>query len=116
MFRPQAQVQALVASAVLALALMPWTVSAQDLNSVASGASEDLKKALTALAEVRQQVEAERLPLARELSQLEQKLADQRVELGKAQRFQENQLVELNALKAEAKRRSDEVGLRRRAG
>ena len=110
MFRPQAQVQALVASAVLALALMPWTVSAQDLNSVASGASEDLKKALTALAEVRQQVEAERLPLARELSQLEQKLADQRVELGKAQRFQENQLVELNALKAEAKRRSDEVG------
>ncbi|MFO1459360.1 MAG: MotA/TolQ/ExbB proton channel family protein [Verrucomicrobiota bacterium] len=81
----------------------------QDLKSVATGASEDLKKALAELAQVRQQVESERLPLARELSELEQRLADQRVELGKAQRFQENQLVELNALKAEAKRRADEV-------
>ncbi|MCW5559712.1 MAG: MotA/TolQ/ExbB proton channel family protein, partial [Verrucomicrobiae bacterium] len=84
-------------------------VAAQDLSSVATGAGEDLKKALADLAQTREQVEAERLPLARELSELEQKLADQRVELGKAQRFQENQLVELNALKAEAKRRAEEV-------
>lgn len=100
----------LIGSALLALAAPLWTTSAQDLNSINTGATEDLKKALASLAEVRQQVETDRLPLARELSALEQKLADQRVELGKAQRFQENQLVELNALKAEAKRRSDEVG------
>lgn len=100
----------LFGSALLSLAVPLWTTTAQDLNSINTGATEDLKKALASLAEVRQQVETERLPLARELSTLEQKLADQRVELGKAQRFQENQLVELNALKAEAKRRSDEVG------
>ncbi|MBL9172475.1 MAG: MotA/TolQ/ExbB proton channel family protein [Verrucomicrobiales bacterium] len=94
----------------LLLAVPGWRGNAQqDLKSVATGASEDLKKALAELAQVRQQVESERVPLARELSELEQRLADQRAELAKAQRFQENQLVELNALKAEAKRRADEV-------
>ncbi|MBN8246000.1 MAG: MotA/TolQ/ExbB proton channel family protein [Verrucomicrobia bacterium] len=94
----------------LGMALIPGTAAGQDLSQVATQASDDLKQALAELAAVRQQVESERLPVARELSELEQKLADQRVELGKAQRFQENQLVELNALKAEAKRRADEVG------
>ena len=54
-------------------------------------------------------MEAERLPLARKVSELEQELINRRAELAKAQRFQENQLVELNALKAEAKRLSEEV-------
>ncbi|HAB15258.1 MAG TPA: MotA/TolQ/ExbB proton channel family protein [Verrucomicrobiota bacterium] len=99
----------LVCFTILLLALQAGTGIGQDLNSVATGASDDLKKALAELAQARQQVETERLPLARELSELEQKLADQRVELAKAQRFQENQLVELNALKTEAKRRADEV-------
>jgi biopolymer transport protein ExbB len=58
---------------------------------------------------VRQQVESERLPLARQVTDLEQQLINRRAELGKAQRFQENQLVELNALKADARRQSDEV-------
>jgi hypothetical protein len=58
---------------------------------------------------VRQSIEAERLPLARQVTELEQKLADRRVEFAKAQRFQENQLVELNALKNEARQRSEEV-------
>ncbi len=81
----------------------------QDATALASGASADLKKALEDLAKVRQEVETQRLPVVQELNELEQRLADQRAELAKAQRFQENQLVELNALKAETKRRSDEV-------
>ena len=81
-----------------------------DLTGLANGAQSDLQKALTTLAEVRQKIEAERVPMGREINDLEQRLADQRAELAKAQRFQENQLVELNALKAEAKRRADEVG------
>ncbi len=40
---------------------------------------------------------------------MEQKLIDRRAEFAKAQRFQENQLVELNTLKAEARRVSEEV-------
>lgn len=67
------------------------------------------EKALTELAEARRQVETERLPLAREIAGLEQRVIERRAELAKAQQFQENQLVELNALKAEARRRADEV-------
>jgi len=100
-------VQALLFAALTA---GPLNGAEPDLNALAAGASADLQKALSDLAKVREHVEADRLPLARELNDLEQKLADQRADLAKAQRFQENQLVELNALKAEAKRRTDEVG------
>src|SRR5204862_3040922 len=50
-----------------------------------------------------------RLPLARQLTDLEQKVVDRKSDLAKAQRLQENQLVEMNALKADAKRQSEEV-------
>jgi biopolymer transport protein ExbB len=94
---------------LLALVLAPLVVRPQDLEGLAAGAATDLKKALAELSAAREQIEAERLPLARQLTGLEQKLADRRAEFAKAQRFQENQLVELNALKAEARLRSDEV-------
>ncbi len=94
---------------LLTLLLLPLGLAAEDLDALASGASADLQKALTELAAARQEVESERLPLAQRLRELEQKLGDSKAELAKAQRFQENQLVELNALKAEAKRESDEV-------
>jgi biopolymer transport protein ExbB len=84
-------------------------VTAQELETLSTGANGDLQKALNELTAARQQVEAERLPLARQITELEQKLVERRAEFAKAQRFQENQLVELNALKAEAKQRSDET-------
>src|ERR1041385_840160 len=87
----------------------PLTGWAQDLESLAREAAADLQKATAELSAVRQQIESERLPLARKISELEQRLIDRKTELGKAQRFQENQLVELNGLKADAKRQSDEV-------
>jgi biopolymer transport protein ExbB len=91
------------------LAFLPLATAAQDLEGLASGAQADLQKAMADLTAAREAVEAERLPLARRLTELEQKLTEHKVEFAKAQRFQENQLVELNALKAEAKLRSDEV-------
>jgi biopolymer transport protein ExbB len=93
----------------LMVLLAPFGISAQDIEGVASGAAADLQKALAELSAVRQQIETERLPLARQLADLEQKLADRRADHAKTQRFQENQLVELNVLKADAKLRSDEV-------
>ena len=53
-------------------------------------------------------MESERLPLARELSELEQRLADQRVETGKGPALPGKPARRLNALKAEAKRRADD--------
>jgi biopolymer transport protein ExbB len=87
----------------------PFLLPAQTLEGVLTSASSDLKQATAELTAVRAQIEAERLPLARRVSELEQSLLSRRAELAKLQRFQENQLVELNALKTEAKRVSDEV-------
>ena len=87
----------------------PLLVVAQDLESISTSAAADLQKAIAELSTVRQHVESERLPMARQISELEQRLIERKAELAKTQRFQENQLVELNALKADAKRQSDEV-------
>ncbi|MGN6554490.1 MAG: MotA/TolQ/ExbB proton channel family protein [Verrucomicrobiota bacterium] len=87
----------------------PLVLRAQSVDDLASGAAKDLQNALTDLSAVRQEIESERLPLGRQLSDLEQKLSDRKAEFSRAQRFQENQLVELNALKAEAKQRAEEV-------
>src|SRR5262245_32508111 len=96
---------------LIALTLAPMSLQcvAQDLGDVASGASADLQQALAELSTVRSQIEAERLPLARQLTDLESKLSDRKAEFTRIQRVQENQLVELNALKTEAKRQADEV-------
>lgn len=95
----------------LAMGLCAMAASArgEDLSTLATGATKDAEKALTELAALRKTLEAERVPLSRELAALEQKLIDRRAEYAKAQRFQENQLVELNALKGEARKRSEEV-------
>ena len=91
------------------VALSALSLRAQDADVLSAGAAADLQKALTELSAARQEIEGERLPLARQVSESEQKLSDKKSELSKAQRFQENQLVELNALKAEAKRQMEEV-------
>jgi biopolymer transport protein ExbB len=88
---------------------LPVAGLAQGLNELGNDARADLQKATEQLATARAEVEAARLPLARRITELEQQLLSRRAELAKAQRFQENQLVELNALKAEARRVVEEV-------
>lgn len=98
------------AAGVLTLAAMLLgDVSAQEWESIAAGAKADLQKALAELSEVRGRIEGEKIPLAREVSALEQQLLEQKAALQKSERFQENQLVELNALKTQVKTRGDEV-------
>lgn len=94
---------------ILTLSLGLAGITAGDLTVVAGGASADLEKALAELNTVRQEIESERLPLAQSARELEQKVIDKRRALEKAQRFNENQLVELNALKMDVKRSTDEV-------
>ncbi len=94
---------------VLAVAPVSSSRAAGDLEAVSAGVGTDLEKALALLTAARKEVEDARLPLARRLSELEQKLIERKAEYAKAQRFQDNQLVELNALKREAGERSAEV-------
>jgi biopolymer transport protein ExbB len=98
-----------VSLALALFALLPLLGRAQGLEAVASNAASDLQRVNTELTAARAAVEADRLPIARRITELEQQLIARRAELARAQRFQENQLVELNALKAEARRASDEV-------
>ncbi len=99
----------LTSAAAIALFALPTIGLAQTPEELHSKAAADLQASTTELSAVRAEIEAERLPLARKVSELEQQLVNRRNELAKVQRFQENQLVELNALKAEAKRSADEV-------
>ncbi len=96
----------LICTAVVALPL--WLLG-QDLEGLNAGASNDLQRAFMDLSKLRQDIDTERLPLARQITDLEQRLADQRIDFAKRQRLQENQLVELNALKSEARQRGEEV-------
>lgn len=84
-------------------------LAAQEADTLVQSAKADLQKALEELAEARRRVEAEKLPLVRSVNELEQKVLDQKAAYQKAERFQENQLVELNALKAQARNRGEEV-------
>lgn len=96
----------------LFFAFMGWLLvgsQAQDLSVIRTEIGVDLQKALAELSELRQDIEKERIPLAQRLAELERNLTDRRAELARAQRFQENQLVELNALKSDAKKTADEV-------
>ena len=80
-----------------------------DWDALASGTQEDLKKSLAELAEVRRSIEADKLPLVQQVNALEQQVIEERAALQKAERFQENQLVELNQLRSQVRARSEEV-------
>ena len=64
-------------------------LAADEFEGLAASAATDLGKSLAELSALRQQVESERVPLARRLRELEQQLAERRGELAKAQRFAE---------------------------
>jgi len=93
----------------LAVLMMTPVLWGQGLDAVAGGSRTDLEKALAELAALRTRIESEKLPMVREVNGLEQSLLDRRGELQRLERFQENQLVELNALKAQARARTEEV-------
>lgn len=95
----------LFAASLLAVA----PLVAQDADAMARTAKADLQKALEELAQARRDVEGEKLPLVRSVNELEQRVLDEKAAYQKAERFQENQLVELNALKAQARTRGEEV-------
>lgn len=87
-----------------------WSaLSAADWAVVEAEARRDVESALQELARVRAQVEEQRLPLVRELRALEERVSSRRAELDRARRAADNELVELNALRAEVRARSNEV-------
>ena len=81
-----------------------------NMDQVLVQAQLDLESALEALAKQRNEIVQEKIPLSRELNLAESETLDSRKELQRAQRAQDNQLVELNALKNEVKQRQEQLG------
>ncbi|HVR35389.1 MAG TPA: MotA/TolQ/ExbB proton channel family protein [Methylomirabilota bacterium] len=90
------------------VALLPMGVEGASFSEVARSARADLEEALAELTRARRGIADEKLPLARRLNEVEQEVVSRRQELERAERARDNQLVDLNVLKAEVKRREDE--------
>jgi biopolymer transport protein ExbB len=99
--------KSLLLTALLIGGSIPGT--AAGLDAVAAGARADLEQSLADLATLREQIEAERTPLARQMRELEDQVLADRAKLETARRSADNQLIELNVLKAEVRGLSNEV-------
>lgn len=83
--------------------------TAQLWETLADSVRADLRAALDELAQARQQIEAQRLPLAQKLAGLEHSVLQERAMLQRAQRQEANQLVLLGVLRSEVQGLSNEV-------
>ncbi len=68
------------------------------LQALSLGSQEDLDDAVSRLSEVRGQIEAERIPLAKELGNLERDVAEKRIRADQNRRLTANQEVDLHSL------------------
>jgi|YNPMSStandDraft_1061717.scaffolds.fasta_scaffold07636_2 biopolymer transport protein ExbB len=82
---------------------------AVDTTALMSGAKADLEQALRELAQTREQIESERTALVRQVREWEERVLTRRGELERARRAADNELVELNAWRAELRTRSNEL-------
>jgi biopolymer transport protein ExbB len=76
---------------------------------LAESARVELQQALAELADVQAVIGAERLPLAQRLNRLEEELLSARQEYDKAQRAQDNRMVELGALRRDVERAREQT-------
>jgi biopolymer transport protein ExbB len=94
---------------LLALSLAGGVAVANDLEHAASAVHRDLEQGLRELATLRDTIAAEKLPLARELTGLEEQLGALRKEYDRVTRAQDLANLELANLRSEIKARQDEV-------
>ncbi len=88
---------------VCAAAFVCGAARAVSLEEIGANASRDLAAALEELASLRNSIAAEKVPIAEKLNDLENLVVQKRQELSRKQRSADNKLVELNALKSNAK-------------
>ncbi len=97
----------LVASLLLASSLPG--LSDGEFDSAVARAQAGLDKSLAELTQTRQRIANGKIPMSQRLHQLEEQVLERRKTWETSQRQRENQLVDLNVLKAEVKRRNDEL-------
>ena len=95
---------------LLALPLQAQDAPKPDtLNRLSHSAAEQLSKSVADLDALRQQVASEKLPMAQELTALEQKIAELRREHDEAVRAADSGNLELATIKSELKTRQEEL-------
>jgi len=95
-------VKQLLAAAVLAAAsLLPMLLPAQSLEQITVQQEAKLADALERLRELRQQIQAEQLPLARDLNAKEARVRELGNALSRVQRLRDNRSLELETLRAQ---------------
>lgn len=96
----------LLFSTTLSIAL---SAGGQSVEQAATSADADLRDALKRLTETRRQIEAEKLPLARRLQELEQRVEQKRREAARLQQARDTGALSLENLKADTRARADEL-------
>ncbi len=94
-------------TALLALALATG-VSAQSFDEAADGSRTRLEESLAELAALRESMAAEKIPMSRELSELESELRAVRDEYQQTTRLLDSRTLDLSNLRTEIKAREDE--------
>lgn len=83
-------------------------LQAQNLDQIQDSFKSDLDKALSELSVVQKSIADEKIPLSKKITELEGQVIAKRQELSRLERSSDNQLVELNALKAQTKGLNEE--------
>jgi len=81
------------------LGIAALSVNAQSFNSATDQAKADLKASLVELAQVREDITAEKIPLIRSVSNIEDQVIRQRDELDRLRRLRDNSDLGLNRLR-----------------
>ena len=101
--------RALFAGLLLFGVLVPLAAPAQDLDEIAVQREAKLEDALERLRELRAQIQAEEIPLARELNRKEARGAELAGKVDRIRRLRDNRSVELETLRERVKARQREV-------
>ena len=88
--------------------VLPESTMGQTFSSTVSQFDSRLREALNELSSVRESIASEKVPLYRQVNELEEDVISKRKDLKAAERDRDNKLVDLNALKSEVKTRNTE--------
>lgn len=95
--------------ALVCLAATFPAVSQEGLAPAAGSAQEDLERSLQELAQLRESIAAEKIPLSREMARLEEKLTETRRRQEETSRLQDTTSLEVGNLKDALKLRQEEM-------
>ncbi len=84
--------------------------SVSPYDKAAADVKADLKASLLELGELRESIQAERLPLSKQLNRLELTLSEARTEYQSTARLRDSRALDLSNLRGEIKLRKDEAG------